>query len=134
VSADVLLGRIRQSAPDLAVASAEELREYDAYYYDRDGEAPLPVFRFKLADPENTWLYIDQQRGELLAQFSRRQRLQRWLYQGLHSLDFPFLYNRRPLWDIVVIALCTGGAALSAIGVLLSIRRVRRSVTLGKAA
>jgi hypothetical protein len=134
VSADVLLGRIRQSAPDLAVASADELREYDAYYYDRDGEAPLPVFRFKLADPENTWLYIDQQRGELLAQFSRRQRLQRWLYQGLHSLDFPFLYNRRPLWDIVVIALCTGGAALSAIGVLLSIRRVRRSVTLGKAA
>jgi hypothetical protein len=129
VSADSLLARIRQAAPDLRVESAEELREYDSYYYDRDGEAPLPVFRFKLADPEGTWLYIDQRRGELLAQFSRRQRVQRWLYQGLHSLDFPFLYNRRPLWDVVVIALCTGGAVLSAIGVLLSFRRIKRSVS-----
>ena len=36
-------------------------------------------------------------------------RLRRWLYQGLHSLDFPFLYYKRPLWDIVVIVLSIGG-------------------------
>lgn len=45
----------------------------------------------------------------------------RWLgilgslqFQGLHSLDFPFLHNRRPLWDFVVTALSLGGIALSA--------------------
>ena len=42
------------------------------------------------------------------------RRLLRWLYQGLHSLDFPFLYFERPLWDIVVIVLSIGGTVVSA--------------------
>jgi hypothetical protein len=63
--------------------------------------------------------------------FSRRERLQRWLYHGLHSLDFPFWYYRRPLWDVGVIALCGGGAALSLLGVVLGWRRVRRAVARG---
>ncbi len=43
----------------------------------------------------------------------RLTRLNRWLYHGLHSLDFPFLYYRRPLWDVVVIVLSVGGIVLS---------------------
>ena len=39
----------------------------------------------------------------------RRSRLERWLYDGLHSLDFPFLYYQRPLWDAVLILLSIGG-------------------------
>ena len=35
----------------------------------------------------------------------RGARWNRWLYHGLHSLDFPFLRYSRPLWDIVVIVL-----------------------------
>ena len=35
----------------------------------------------------------------------RASRWNRWLYHGFHSLDFPFLYYKRPLWDIVVILL-----------------------------
>jgi hypothetical protein len=31
----------------------------------------------------------------------------------LHSLDFPFLYFQRPLWDIVVVGLSIGGTVLS---------------------
>ena len=33
---------------------------------------------------------------------------------GLHSLDFPFLYGSRPLWDVLVIVLSLGGIVLSA--------------------
>jgi hypothetical protein len=43
----------------------------------------------------------------------RLTRLNRWLYHGFHSFDFPFLYYRRPLWDIVVIGLSIGGLVLS---------------------
>ena len=40
-------------------------------------------------------------------------RLRRWLYQGLHGLDFPAIYFRRPLWDVIVIGLSLGGLVLS---------------------
>ena len=55
-------------------------------------------------------------------------RLRRWLYQGLHSLDFPFLYYRRPLWDIVVIVLSIGGIALSVTTMAPAWRRLARHV------
>ena len=54
------------------------------------------------------------------------RRLRRWLYQGLHSLDFPVLYYKRPLWDIVVIVLSIGGLALSATTLVPAWRRLRR--------
>ena len=56
----------------------------------------------------------------------RLTRLNRWLYHGLHSLDFPFLYAKRPLWDIVVILLSVGGIVLSVTTVSQSWRRLRR--------
>ena len=103
-----------------------ELSSYDSYYYSRDGEAPLPVVRLKFDDPDKTWFYIDPKLGRILGRYQKRERLQRWIYHGLHSLDFSFWYYSRPAWDIGVIVLCSGGAVLSAIGVFISIRRLRR--------
>jgi hypothetical protein len=45
---------------------------------------------------------------------------------GLNSLNFPWLYNHRPLWDIVVISFMVGGKALSVTSLVLGWR------TLGK--
>ena len=67
-----------------------------------------------IGDPQQTWLYFDPKRGTIARKEERLTRLNRWLYHGLHSLDFPFLYYRRPLWDIVVIVLSLGGIVLSA--------------------
>jgi hypothetical protein len=53
-------------------------------------------------------------------------RWNRWLYHGFHSLDFPFLYYRRPLWDIVVIVLSIGGIAMSVTSALPAWRRLAR--------
>ena len=51
-------------------------------------------------------------------------RLTRWLYHGFHSLDFPFMYYKRPLWDIVVILLSLGGIAISVTSALPAWRRL----------
>ena len=48
--------------------------------------------------------------------------MSRWLYHGLHSLDFPWLYNYRPLWDIVVITFMLGGTALCVTSLILAWR------------
>ncbi|HLQ76269.1 MAG TPA: PepSY domain-containing protein, partial [Terriglobia bacterium] len=127
-SRESLVGKAREANPDVPIANSEELSHYDSYYYARGGEAPLPVLRIQFDDPDKTWFYIDPKMGRILARFQARERLQRWIYHGLHSLDFSFWYYNRPLWDIGVIVLCCGGAALSAIGVVISFRRIRRDL------
>jgi uncharacterized iron-regulated membrane protein len=127
-STESLVGKAKQANPAVSIAEVTELSSYDSYYYSRDGEAPLPVVRVKFDDPDKTWFYVDPKLGRILARYQKRERLQRWIYHGLHSLDFSFWYYSRPAWDIGVIVLCSGGAVLSAIGVWISIRRLRRDI------
>ena len=102
--------------------------DYDAYYYPRNRQAALPVLRVKFDDPLETWVYIDPELGQIVASIHHLQRIERWLYNGLHSLDFGFWYSRRPLWDIGMILLCAGALASSAIGIYLGIKRLARDI------
>jgi hypothetical protein len=128
-SVDSLLARLKSAAPDVPVLEAQLLPEYDSYYYSRGRQTPLPILRVKFGDPDRTWVYVDPEMSQVVARIHRLDRVERWLYNGLHSLDFSFWYNRRPLWDIGVIALSLGGLASSSIGLFFGIRRLRRGAT-----
>jgi len=104
------------------IAEMKRLNNYDAYYYRRDGQCPLPVLRIQYTDPERTWLYIDPRRGDVTSRYVARSRWNRWLYHGLHSLDFLFLIRRRPLWDVIALGLLLGGLVLSVTGVVVGWR------------
>jgi len=119
---------IAAAMPGVRVADIAWLDEYDAYYYDRGGELPLPVVRARFEDPAATWLYVDPTRGVPVRKEERSSRVNRWLYHGLHSFDFPFLYHRRPLWDIVMIALILGGMGSALTAVAPASRRLWRHV------
>ena len=132
------LGAVEQLPPDLVIGAAgavmpgvpiegvQWMDDYDAYYYDRRRQRSLPVLRVRYADPQRTWLYFDPRHGTIARKEERLSRLNRWLYHGFHSFDFPFLYYRRPLWDVVVIVLSAGGLMLSATTLTASWRRVKR--------
>ncbi|MDO8680752.1 MAG: PepSY domain-containing protein [Acidobacteriota bacterium] len=126
--ADEMLGAAREAMPGVAIDGVFWMDQYDSYYYDRDGRLSLPVLRVRYSDPQQTWLYLDPRRGAIVRKEERLSRINRWIYHGLHSFDFPFLYYHRPLWDIVVIALSLGGMVLSATTMLPAWRRVRRRV------
>ena len=111
--------------PGVPISDAVWLREYDAYYYNQDGVRPLPVLRVRYDDAESTWLYLDPNLGTMLKQ-DWGARWNRWLYHGLHNLDFPIWYYRRPLWDIGMIVLSIGGLVLSATTLVPSWRRLER--------
>ncbi len=115
----------KAAMPHVPIRDAVWLQDYDAYYYDKNRQRPLPVLRVRYADPAATWLYLDPGRGTMTRQDSNG-RWNRWLYHGLHSLDFPFLRFRRPLWDIVVIVLSIGGLVVSATTLVPSWRRLKR--------
>jgi hypothetical protein len=103
----------KETMPNVPVEESVWLTEYDNYYRSRDNARALPVLRVKYLDPQRTWLYLDPQHGTVSKQ-ERITRLNRWLYAGLHDLDLPYIFNRRPLWDITVIVLSIGGLLLSA--------------------
>jgi hypothetical protein len=125
---DLVVGAASVVMPGVPIDGMQWMDDYDAYYYDRNRRRSLPVLRVRYGDPQETWLYFDPRHGTIARKEERLSRINRWLYHGFHSFDFPFLYYRRPLWDIVVLLLSAGGLALSATTLTASWRRVRRSV------
>ena len=55
---------------------------------------------------------VEPDRIEMAPPCLLRNRAQRFFYNGLHSLSFPWLYNHRPLWDMIVIVFMLGGTTL----------------------
>lgn len=125
---DLVVGAAGVVMPGVPIEGMHWMDEYDAYYYDRAGRRTLPVLRVRYGDPQQTWLYFDPRRGTIARKEERLSRVNRWLYHGFHSFDFPFLYYRRPLWDVVVVVLSAGGLLLAATTLPASWRRVKRSV------
>ena len=117
------------AAAHVPVTETTLMESYDGYYYGRPGDdRPLPVVRVRFADPMETWVYVDPAMGRIVRSVHRYSRIERWLFNGLHSLDFAFWYGRRPLWDIGVILLSLGGLASSGIGLWVGAGRIRRAV------
>jgi hypothetical protein len=122
------MDRVKQGNADVPIAESALLSTYDSYYHPGERKPPLPVLRVKFADPDSTWVYIDPHISQVVTRFTRRERLQRWIYHGFHSLDFNFWYYQGPVWTSAMVLLNAGGAALSVIGVILAIKRVHRGI------
>ena len=116
----------RDAMPGGMARDVVALNSYDAYYYDRRGAKPLPVYRARYLDPDETWLYVDPQHATIPLRHTRLSRLNRWVYNGFHSFDVPVLYFARPAWDILLITLSLGGLALSGATLVPAWRRLRR--------
>jgi hypothetical protein len=117
------------------------LRGYDEYYhatqdgrgYSFDGNLrPLPVDRVDLADGrEPSPLYVRADRGEVIGRVWADYRAFRWLGSGVHDLDFPVLFQRRPrLWSWAIQLPVVIGLLASASGLWLGISYVARAFTL----
>jgi hypothetical protein len=119
---------IRNAAGPDGLAEIRTIDQYDMYYLDRRRERPLPVVLARLNDADNTRYYIDPKTVRVVGSYSARNWVSRWAYHGLHSLDFPWLYNYRPLWDIVVITFMVGGTALCVTSLVLAWRVLGRKL------
>ena len=126
-SADRVMEIVREAAGK-NLAELRMMDEYDAYYLDRRGERPLPVVYARMNDEASTRYYIDPVSGRVAGNYSSRNWISRWMYHGLHSLDFPWLYKHRPLWDIVVITLMLGGTALCLTSLILTYKVLARKL------
>lgn len=112
--------------PAAEIQTIDSLTRHDNYYYPRrDQHFPLPVYRVRFTDAESTWFDIDPESGRILARHTDASRLNRWLFNGLHSLDFRFLLERGILWDLTLIILSLAGLLFSITSLIIGWRRLR---------
>ena len=129
----------REAMPNVPVIDSEWLTVYDNYYHQTTTSFELgrhkpayvlPVLRVRYNDENQTWLYFTPSLGQMV-KFDKRDRANRWAYYGLHAMDWPGLFKRRPLWDMVTIALLAGLAAISITTLLPAFRRLKRHAVHG---
>lgn len=128
LTSDRLRALIRETVSPEQIADLHWMTEYDRYYLDRTRERPLPVIYVQLKDEGETRLYIDPKTARVAGRYTNTTSawVTRWLYHGLHSLDFPWLYNHRPAWDIVVGSLMLACVWLCWTSIILSWRVLKR--------
>jgi hypothetical protein len=133
-SKEVMEQASREAMPKVAVIDSEWLTEYDSYYHQTTTSFELgrhkpayvlPVLRVRYNDENQTWLYFTPSLAQMV-KFDKRDRANRWLYYGLHVMDWPGLFNRRPLWDIVTIALLGCLLTMGLTSFLPAFRRLER--------
>lgn len=98
----------------------------DDFY--RHAEAlPDSAVGFRLLGPGSTRVYVDRYSGQLLAVVGPGRRVYDWLYYALHTLKFPGLLDHPDIRTLVELLLLALGVAFSSTGVILSVKRVKRS-------
>jgi hypothetical protein len=113
--------RVARTAMNQAeITEARVVTHYDAYYLDRHHQRPLPALFIQLNDKERSMYYIDPKTARVVEAYDTGSRWNRWLYHGLHSLNFPWLYEYRPVWDILMLALLVGGTCLCITAIILA--------------
>lgn len=128
LGAEELEARARLAKPATPIAQMDMISRPDAYYYGHKREVELPVLRAIYADEEETRLYLSPRTGEMVGFADPTSRAYRWLFNGLHRLDFFHALRQRPLWDIVTLPLLGGVMLLCFIGSWIGIRRLRRKL------
>ncbi len=127
-----ILGLVSGAIQPDRIVESRVITQYDAYYLDRHHQHPLPALFVRLTDARGSMFYIDPKTAHIVEAYDHRSRWNRWLYHGLHSWNLPWLYRNRPAWDIMVIALLAGGAALSVTAVILGLQLLGRKLRINR--
>ena len=115
---------VQKAWPGVGIKSTLRPTETDIYGHLREGSLPKNTLRVILDDASQTWIHIDMDSGQIVSVMDRGRRVYRWLFNGLHSLDFPGLVNHRPLWDFLILILLTLGFFFSLTGVVVGWKRL----------
>jgi uncharacterized iron-regulated membrane protein len=119
LSAGEVEAAVRRITPDCAAPAI--VGPHDSYPMNSLMTA-APVYRSICGD---VWFHIDGATGAMLERSDSSRRSYRWLYSGLHTLDFPVLLDHPLLRTTLIVLLCTLGIVFSMTGAVIGWRRLR---------
>jgi len=91
---------------------------------DDNYAAAVPGTRLFRVVCGDAWFQIDGSDGAVLEKLDTSSRRRRWLYAGLHRLDFPFVRTRPALRTALIVVLGTCGFIFSLTGMVIAWRRI----------
>ena len=101
------------------------LRQEDAYSYGRSNDPPpFPVLRVITGGADGARFYLDAVTGRLVRFADADGRTFRWLFSGLHSLDFNSVLRWRPFWDVMMVVLLLGATVVCGTGTWIGLKRL----------
>ncbi|HBG41647.1 MAG TPA: hypothetical protein DDW85_09565 [Porphyromonadaceae bacterium] len=103
------------------------INEYDEYYLSKERSLPLPIYKIKVENADNSIYYINPKTGDF-KYFNQSRKAKKWIFSGLHYLNIKWLVERPVLWTIAIWLLCLGGACVSFSGIWLGIKYMRRKI------
>ncbi|HTE42211.1 MAG TPA: hypothetical protein VK629_15400 [Steroidobacteraceae bacterium] len=116
--------RVAQQLAGDGATQVDLLMDGDNYYYSGHDPVDLPVYRVALDDKDRTRYYVSPLSGDVLGKVDPIQRWYRWLFEGLHRLDFTSFLRQRPWWDLIVLPLLSGVTIVCCTGVFMGYRRL----------
>jgi uncharacterized iron-regulated membrane protein len=119
-----IINAVKKAWPDVKIQFTQWPDESDIYGNLREGSLPENTLRVVLDDQNQSWVHIDMESGQIVSVMDKSRRLYRWLFNGLHSLDFPGLANHRPLWDVLILLMLGVGFLFSITGVVVGGKRL----------
>lgn len=93
-------------------------------YRSATAQPNAELLRVICDDANHTWFHIDGSNAQLIEKIDYSRRWYRWLYSGLHTLNFAILENHSSLKTALVVFFCLTGFIFSLTGVVLSWRRL----------
>lgn len=123
---ELLLAAVQSAWAPRRVTELRHIAADDPYSLRRN-PLPLTTRRVVLDDASKTWVQIDAATGQIVSVLDRSRRFYRWVVDGLHTFDFPFLNRAGSLWHVLLLIATSAGFALSSTGVVLGLKRLRRS-------
>ncbi len=117
---------IQAAWPNSKSTDFASIASNDKFAHLREGSLPPSALRIVLSDDKNTWIHVDKYSGDIISVMDSSRRLYRWLFNGLHSFDFPGLISRPILWYCVILTFLGLGFLFSITGAILGIRRLLR--------
>jgi hypothetical protein len=127
-----ILVALERAWPGRAALSSGPIGPNDLYGELLEGPLPASAVRFEMDDRAGTWVHVDHETGQILEVMNRSRRAYRWLYNGLHSFDLPWLAERSTLRKAVMLPLLLGGFLLSITSVSIAARRIKVALSLSR--
>lgn len=117
----------RELAPGSDLAAARLLTTPDEYWHSFGVTSrKLPMIRLEFDNPTRNWFHIDPDTGEVVNTLSQDDRVFRWVFNGLHRLDFLALQKLGLFRHLVVWALLCSGLVLSVSAAVIGWRHLRK--------
>ena len=130
---DALFGAVSAAYPGRRIDRPTPIPAGDVYANLRSSDGiGTDGTRIAVQDEARTTVYVNPVTGKVIEVMDTSRRAYRWLYFGLHTLDFPFLKNDG-VWRSLMLALLAGGFAFSVTGITVGWKRLVRKVARSRA-